>query len=135
MYAIAIAAVIVWFVRVLWTFGKSPAWEGTSGLLQRFTFLLVVTSCIFSVVNAIQSGSVGVGDVGLGRKDLPNILVLSTDGLNASHMSAYGYQRNTTPFIDGLIQQSLFVQNHFTNNAKSTGSIGAFFSGSIVYFS
>ena len=131
VYAIAIAVVIIWFVRALWVFGKSPAWERTGGLLQRFAFVLVVASCILSLVNVIQSGNVGVGDVGLGRKDLPNILVLSTDGLNASHMSAYGYQRNTTPYIDSLIPQSLFVQNHFTNNAKSTGSIGAFFSGKL----
>ena len=62
---------------------------------------------------------------------MPNILILSTDGLNASNMSAYGYHRNTTPFIKSLISQSLVVENHFSNNTKSTGSIGALFSGKL----
>ncbi len=30
---------------------------------------------------------------------LPNILMIASDGLNAEHMSAYGYHRDTTPFI------------------------------------
>jgi len=46
-------------------------------------------------------------------------------------MSAYGYKRVTTPFIDSLIDESLVVENHFTNNAKSTGSIAALLSGKL----
>ena len=130
-YAAALAMLIVWLVRVLWLFGKSPAWERTGGLLKRIAFVLVIASCTLSLANVIRAGSLSVGEIDLGRKGLPNILVLSTDGLDASHMSAYGYERETTPFIDSLLPQSLLVQNHFTNNTKSTGSIGAFFSGKL----
>jgi arylsulfatase A-like enzyme len=131
VYAAGIAALMVWFVRSLWMFGKSPTWAKVGVPLQRFAIVLVAISCVLSIVSVVKAGNVGIGEVRFGRTDQPNILILCTDGLNASNMSAYGYGRKTTPFIDSLIPQSLVVQNHFTNNTKSTGSIGAFFSGKL----
>jgi hypothetical protein len=64
-------------------------------------------------------------------RNFPNILILSTDGLNASHMSAYGYHRKTTPFIDMILPECLLVENHFANCATSTGSIGSLLSGKL----
>ncbi len=39
---------------------------------------------------------------------LPNILLLGGDGLNADHLSAYGYERETTPDLEELSPYSLF---------------------------
>jgi len=63
------------------------------------------------------------------RSDLPNIIMLSNDGLNASHMSVYGYERETTPFMEELAQTSLLMENHFTNANTSTGSDTAILTG------
>jgi arylsulfatase A-like enzyme len=130
-YAVGIAALIVWLVRFLWRLGQPPAWPKLGFFLRRSAIVLMAVSCVLGIVGAIRAANLGIRDVAHGAADRPNILVLSTDGLNASHMSAYGYARETTPFIDSLIPQSLLVQNHFANNAKSTGSIGAFFSGKL----
>ena len=54
---------------------------------------------------------------------LPNIFLITADGLDADHMSIYGYDRTTTPFLDGWKNQSLLIENGFTNSAKTTGSI------------
>jgi len=131
VYAVGIAALILWFVRALWMFGESPSWAKFGRSLQRSAFTLVAVSFALSIVSVLRAGNVEIGGVKLGLTGLPNIVVLSTDGLDASSMSAYGYRRKTTPFIDSLLPQSLVVQNHFANNAKSTGSIGAFFSGKL----
>jgi arylsulfatase A-like enzyme len=52
----------------------------------------------------------------------PNIIIFGTDGLDASHMSLYGYERKTTPVIDELAKTSLVSQNHFTNACCTIGS-------------
>ena len=62
---------------------------------------------------------------------IPNILILSADGLEASHMSAYGYSRKTTPFIENLLKESVIFENHFTNSSRTTGSVGSLFSGKL----
>ena len=61
----------------------------------------------------------------------PNIILLSTDGVIADHMSVFDYNRDTTPFIKTLAVESLFSENSFTNSANTTGSIGALISGKL----
>ena len=130
-YALAVVAFAIWTGSVLWRWGKSSVWGAIGRYVKLFAIVLLSVSTLFSVVKYTQVDIAKAGEFTRTRGELPNILVLSTDGLSASHMSAYGYHRDTTPFIKSLISQSLVVENHFTNNAKSTGSIGAFFSGKL----
>ncbi len=55
----------------------------------------------------------------------PNIILLGSDGLSAKYMSAYGYSKPTTPFLETFLSSSLVAENAFTNVAHSTGSIVA----------
>jgi hypothetical protein len=64
-----------------------------------------------------------------GAAGLPNIVLLSADGLEASHMSAYGYGRETTPNINKLAEQSIVYQKAFTNSANSRGSVVSILTG------
>ena len=59
----------------------------------------------------------------IGKKVRPNIVLLSSDGLNASHMSVYGYEKPTTPFLEKLADSSLIAENSFTNAGVTSGSI------------
>lgn len=52
----------------------------------------------------------------------PNIVLISSDGLNASNMSLYGYERDTTPFLRELAETSLIGENNFPNSDHSLGS-------------
>ena len=58
-----------------------------------------------------------------------NVLFLFADGVDSSRMSLYGYDRETTPFLDSIKNELLIFENHFTNAATSTASIGALLSG------
>lgn len=131
LYTVGILILGTWVARSLWLFSKSPAWEKVGLRLQRVAIFLVIISGVLSTISVIKAGNFGLGEVQFGGAAKPNIVVLSTDGLDASNLSAYGYKRETTPFIDSLVPQSLLVRNHFTNNTKSTGSIGAFLSGKL----
>lgn len=59
----------------------------------------------------------------------PNIILIGLDGVNADHMSAYGYELVTTPFLHEFAKTSLTSLNHFTNSAKSLGSITSLLTG------
>ena len=60
---------------------------------------------------------------------LPNIILIGSDGLSASHMSVYGYERETTPNITRIAKDSLFVENNFTNSGNTVGSIISILTG------
>ena len=54
---------------------------------------------------------------------LPNIILLTPDGINASSMSIYGYERQTTPFLDSMKDNLIISDNHFTNSGNTCGSM------------
>jgi hypothetical protein len=54
-------------------------------------------------------------------QSLPHILLITVDGLNADHMSVYGYERDTTPNLRELAKMSLVGENHFSNASTTTG--------------
>ena len=62
---------------------------------------------------------------------LANILILSTDGLDASRMSIYGYEKDTTPFLRSVRDEFLVFENSFSNASQSTGSRGSLLSGKL----
>ncbi len=59
----------------------------------------------------------------IGKEVLPNIVLLSSDGLNASHMSMYGYEKPTTPFLEKLDDSSLVAENSFANAGPTASSL------------
>jgi glucan phosphoethanolaminetransferase (alkaline phosphatase superfamily) len=59
----------------------------------------------------------------------PNILIIGSDGLNATNMSLYGYERETTPVLEELANSSLLAENAFANSSNSGGSITSMLTG------
>ncbi len=60
----------------------------------------------------------------------PNILLIAADGLNADHMSVYGYERETTPYIKQFTGPgAVFCENAFANAGNSGASIIAMMTG------
>lgn len=54
-----------------------------------------------------------------------NVLLISLDDLRADSLSCYGYQKNTSPFIDyistqGILYKNCFVNTHGTFSSHST---------------
>lgn len=44
----------------------------------------------------------------------PNVLLVSWDTVRRDHLSGYGYERPTTPFLDGLAAESVVFDNAYT---------------------
>ena len=61
----------------------------------------------------------------------PNIIIFSGDGIAADHMSVYGYERATTPFLEQARDQFLLSENHFTNASDTGGSVISLLTGKL----
>ena len=84
--------------------------------------------CLVAMVNV--SGSLvapASADSVLARRH--NIVILSSDGIDASRMSFYGYQRKTTPFLDSIADEVLTARNAYPNNGHTTGSVTSLLTG------
>jgi hypothetical protein len=100
----------------------------------RFTIAVAAALVVISALTALAAhGSVALTGLGGGGslKERPNILLLSSDGLNADHMSVYGYHRETTPFLDKLADRALICENCFTNAGTSGASIASMLTGKL----
>lgn len=90
------------------------------GVVWVLLVLLPSVVLMFRVPNRADAGVAGAADT---AKSKPHILLLTGDGINATNMSLYGYERETTPFLEELADTSLVAQNALTNSANTTGSL------------
>lgn len=76
------------------------------------------------------SGATSVGPR-LQSEALPNILLIVGDGVETEHMSLYGYDRDTTPFLRELAGRSLLCENNFPNAGPSAASVASILTGKL----
>jgi arylsulfatase A-like enzyme len=132
LYILLLCFFLYYFYRELRQFVSSKKNTKLHSELFNACLFFMIVSVIFFVVEQSQASSAqfdgfpASGDV---RK--PNIIIFGTDGLDASHMSLYGYERKTTPVIDELAKTALVAENHFSNACCTTGSIGSTFTGKL----
>ncbi len=65
------------------------------------------------------------------RNQLPDILLITVDALNAEYTSIYGGKNDTTPFLRELAGNSLISENHFANAQGTIGSITSLLTGKL----
>ena len=63
------------------------------------------------------------------RDDRPNIVLLSLDTLSARHVGAYGYDRNTTPFLDELSRRAVLFRWPVASSTWTLPSHASMFTG------
>jgi arylsulfatase A-like enzyme len=106
--------------------------------ISRYVFILIAGLLTISTGFALTRYSISssenaraadLGGEGKQFATLPNILIIGSDGLNASNLSLYGYERETTPVLSELGKTSLLAENVFANASKSTGSITSMLTG------
>ena len=82
-----------------------------------FTLLLCATSLLVSC-----------GDLG-GPSTRPNVLLISIDSLRFDHLGCYGYERDTSPFIDELATQGVRFENAVSTTSWTLPAHAAMFTG------
>ena len=127
-YVYAGLFVLLWWYSTRQFISWSKFFDNKGGFVgPTISLILVSLSLLWSVSRIDSSQAV---DTLVDNKDKkPNILILSSDGVNADHTSVYGYHRDTTPFLRTLAKESLLSLNSFSNAANTTGSIASVLSG------
>ncbi|MBN2340312.1 MAG: sulfatase [Deltaproteobacteria bacterium] len=59
----------------------------------------------------------------------PNVILLIIDAMNVSHMSAYGYHRNTTPNLSKLATKGMVFTNYISNSSWTRPSFTSIITG------
>ena len=67
----------------------------------------------------------------LAESSTRNVLLVTIDTLRADHMSAYGYARPTTPFIDGLAREGTLFRNAFAHAPLTLPSHSSIMTGQL----
>jgi uncharacterized protein YjbI with pentapeptide repeats len=124
-YGVLLVGLVVVIYRAL----RRSADRFRSPALGRATAaLLLAAGTVAAWRWARTTPDLDLGD-GAAARRRPNILILSTDGLDASHMSAYGYRRDTTPFIRTLVPRALVAENAFPNGTITVASLVSLLTG------
>lgn len=119
----------VWSVRKSRSFQQSPA------LIRFFRWF----TCVWGITFVLQLSCHCTTSVWQksrmeipprSAQTLPNIIIFAADGLSAKYLSAYGRERDTTPFLREWSADSvLFCENAFPNAVNSGASIASMLSG------
>ncbi|WEG11060.1 sulfatase [Pullulanibacillus sp. KACC 23026] len=59
----------------------------------------------------------------------PNVILLGIDSLRRDRMSAYGYERLTTPHISKFAEEGVLFENHFSPNIPTTPGYASMLTG------
>jgi arylsulfatase A-like enzyme len=70
-----------------------------------------------------------VNSLPVAEADAPDVLVVILDALRADHMSAYGYPRRTSPFLDALAGEGVLFERALSASSYSLPSHASMLSG------
>ncbi|MPY88537.1 MAG: sulfatase-like hydrolase/transferase [Luteitalea sp.] len=121
------ALIYVWVGRMAATLHTNARsrqrWARSAAALATAAGLAAVVEVTFTSSAAATTATTRT------TKGRPNILLVGLDGVNADHMSVYGYTRQTTPFLETLGRESLVFPNAFSNGGNTAGSLTAILTG------
>jgi hypothetical protein len=107
-----------------------------SKAFQRATpWLLSVAVVIFV---AIQGGGwlnekIKTAQLPAAKAQNPNVIVIVVDTLRADHLSSYGYERDTSPFIDRLAVEGVRFENAIAPSSWTQPSHASILTGRYTY--
>ncbi len=68
-----------------------------------------------------------LGAAGCGSGGPPDVVLITVDTLRADHLSAYGYPRPTSPFLDELVARGVLFEAAYATSSHTTPSHASMF--------
>jgi hypothetical protein len=128
--------VFLFFRCLRWVRSAVSRWDGLrKGHPLRFVPAMVLIGALVALVAEVVTtdfsrAEPGVNALGEGVRR-PNIILLSTDGVEARLMSVYGFPLPTTPFLESFATRAAVFDNAFPTSGKTTGTLSSMLSGSL----
>lgn len=131
-YAALLILLMTVFTRLFFTVTRAPLPPKLfHGLMTAGLGLIILSSVAAAGVYATRDVDNKSSQHAPSQTRRPNVLIISSDGLNAEHLAVYGYERDTTPFMRDFMNGALLCENSFTNCAHSGGSLASLFTGKL----
>ena len=133
LWRLAYGALLLLFGAVAYRLVQQTE-QGTVGMrfFPRLPLFLVGLSLFGAGVQFTASENDFPRNQPTGRSEKrPNILLISSDGLNAENMSVYGYSRDTTSFLRQFAAEALLCENAFPNAGSTPASIASMLTGKL----
>jgi hypothetical protein len=106
-------------------------------LTPKWKFVTVIAITLFTVgtistiAGIVTKTSRLAGQSSVPPVRTPNIILIGSDGVAADNLSVYGYDRNTTPFINSVVDQALIAEANFPQTGSSLGSLISIFTSKL----
>lgn len=123
---------VVFFVIIRFIIDKSYKKFNTGFIFSLIWFLVLLLASI--VINYIpyepKAVASKINDVH-SQKDpsLPNIVLVLVDTLRADHLSLYGYEKKTSPYLERLVEEAILFENAFANSTWTRPSVATVLTG------
>ena len=97
-----------------------------------------LTGVTLAFLVAIQGGGwlnekIKISNLPAARAGAPNVIVIVVDTLRADHLSSYGYDRDTSPFIDSLAADGVLFENAISPSSWTQPSHASMLTGRYTY--
>ena len=107
----------------------------SSKLQKTLPWLAGITILIFV---AVQGGGwinekIRISKLSKAETDAPNVIVIVVDTLRADHLSSYGYERDTSLFIDSLAAEGVRFENAISPSSWTQPSHASMLTGRYTY--
>lgn len=96
-------------------------------ILTRREFLKLASA--FTVGGAYRTVVAAFDSVAAVADRPPNILIFVFDAMSAQHLSLYGYQRQTSPYLEALARRSFVYHAHFSAGNFTTSGVASLLTG------
>jgi len=124
--ASAFVAIWIFFLRRV-----DPTYHDVHRRAPGMAAILVALSLAMTAAGAVfnrNGETAGVRKVSV-LAAMPDIFLLSSDGMEVDRMSLYGYSRPTTPFLESFREQAVIFPNVFANGDKTAASLPSVLTG------
>lgn len=101
--------------------------RGRGGRARRVVPVLLAVACCG------PAGLALLALLGCGSAAPPNVLLISIDTLRPDHLGAYGYERDTSPSLDGLARDGVLWENAYAPSPATVASHATLFTGRYPY--
>ena len=91
-----------------------------------------------AILFAVQGGGwirerISTANLPRAGSDAPNVIVIVVDTLRADHLSTYGYERETSPFLDNLAAEGVRFDNAISPSSWTQPSHASMLTGRYTY--
>ncbi len=129
---VAMAALVLLAIGAVKGMGRIPWGRLLARVDRPGGILWASAACAVLITAAMNLAAWSLGHRAV-SSPLPNVVWITIDALRADHLGCYGYEKNTSPFIDSLAMKGLLFQQAIAQESYTHASVPSFFTSTYAF--